>query len=163
MIHKPRLFLKPTTDSDLDFVLKNEQLAAEAGYVALWTKKQHEEALTRNETIHRIVTRLEDGASVGYLIANRDSNDNLELMRLVIAEKKKGYGRETIDLVKELAFNTLKVNRLWLDVRVHNQYATAMYLDMGFVIEGTLRNCVKLTDQYMSIHVMSILKSEYLA
>jgi RimJ/RimL family protein N-acetyltransferase len=82
-------------------------------------------------------------------------------MRLVISEKKKGYGRETIALIKTFAFQTLNVNRLWLDVRVHNQYATSMYLDMGFVLEGTLRNCVKIKDDYVSIHMMSILKSEY--
>lgn len=135
-----------------------EKAAAKEGFVAEWTEEDHLKGIARPETYHMIVETVQP---VGYLIMNRDKHDSLELMRLVITDKHKGYGRQTIQAIKKMAFEDLECHRLWLDVRIHNDYAYKMYLDMGFVEEGILRECVKLPQGHVSIRVMSILRSEY--
>ena len=52
-------------------------------------------------------------------------------------------------------------HRLWLDVKVQNQRAQAIYKAAGFVVEGTLRECLKSEYGYESLMIMSILQQEY--
>lgn len=147
-----------TTEEQLDFVMHYEALEAEEGYVIKWSKEDHLRALIRESTYHMII--LEDSQPVGYLIMNTES-DNLELMRLVISKKNKGYGTQTLEKIKSIAFNELNCHRLWLDVRMHNENAIRLYEKLGFVREGVLREAVKYNDHYISVLVMSILRSEY--
>lgn len=85
----------------------------------------------------------------------------IELRRVVIVDKGRGYGRAVVRTVKELAFGELHAHRLWLDVKVHNDRARVLYLEEGFVEEGTLRECVRAPDGYESLVVMSLLRNEY--
>jgi diamine N-acetyltransferase len=42
----------------------------------------------------------------------------------------------------------------------HNERARRAYESLGFVREGTLRECLKIEGRYVSLHVMSILRDE---
>jgi diamine N-acetyltransferase len=64
-------------------------------------------------------------------------------------------------MVKKLAFKTYNAHRLWLDVKAQNQRAQAVYKAAGFLIEGTLRECLKSEKKYESLIIMSILQQEY--
>lgn len=157
MMHK--VVMRSSRLEDLSYVLEEESKAAAQGYVALWSIAEHQLALERELTYHMILEV--NSFRIGYLIMNQDRHDNLELMRLVISEKQKGYGVQTLELVKQFAFGSLELNRLWLDVRMHNTRAMNIYDKNGFVEEGILRNSVKLEDHYVSIKIMSILRTEY--
>ncbi len=85
----------------------------------------------------------------------------MELKRLTLAETGGGYGRETLRLIKKTAFEAFGAHRLWLDVYTHNSRAQHVYLTEGFVVEGTLRECVLLGDTYASLEVMSVLEEEW--
>jgi diamine N-acetyltransferase len=53
---------------------------------------------------------------------------------------------------------------LWLDVKDFNHRARTLYASEGFVVEGTLRECLKADDgSFESLVVMSLLKREYQA
>ncbi|MFZ0061118.1 MAG: GNAT family N-acetyltransferase [Pyrinomonadaceae bacterium] len=152
-----------TGENDLDFVLGAEQSAENRSFVSGWVRAQHLGALTSEDVLHLIIENTADGSRVGYVILAglADANQNIELRRIVVTEKGKGYGKEALRLVKKLAFEELKAHRLWLDVKEHNVRARHLYESGGFVVEGVLRECIKGEVGFESLVVMSMLCGEY--
>ncbi len=99
---------------------------------------------------------------VGYMILKgvHHKFQNLEIMRIAVSDKQKGYGKEAMSLAKQVAFGQMKVHRLWLDVHEDNRPAQRLYESLGFRYEGTLRDVVKFDDQYASMRIYSILATE---
>ncbi len=153
---------------DLDFILALERAEENRKFIGQWTREQHASSFADRDILHLIVEMLvEDNKTmtpVGYAIIKglTSPDDSIELMRVVIADKGKGYGREALRLVKKLAFEELKAHRLWLDVRSHNERAKRLYQSEGFIKEGVLRECKKTEKGYESLEVLSMLAREYL-
>jgi RimJ/RimL family protein N-acetyltransferase len=70
-----------------------------------------------------------------------------------------------VRLLKRIAFRDLGAHRFWLDVKLLNTRALALYQSEGFVEEGRLRESVRIVgaDGYDSLVVMSLLDREYQA
>ncbi len=153
-----------TQEKDLNYVLSAENHEANKPYILQWTKAQHLNALSNKDIMHLLIRDIKAHEPVGYLIMSgiEDPNKSIELKRIAITDKGKGYGREALHLIKKIAFHKLNAHRLWLDVRDHNHRAQNLYQSEGFIKEGLLRECVFLEDHYESIFIMSILKREYL-
>lgn len=155
--------LRPTTEEDLAFVLDAEGDGDSAPYVVPWPRDRHRDALLGEDSAHFVLERIEDAAAVGYVIlaglAGEDAS--VEFKRVVVTEKGRGYGRTALRLVKKLAFEELGAHRLWLDVKEGNTRARRAYEAEGFVVEGVLRECLKVEDSFDSLVVMSMLESEY--
>ena len=134
--------LRPTIPADLDFVLATEADAANSPYVGQWTRQEHATSLNDPDIRHYIIEHCDDHRPVGYLILAGLSgpHKNIEFRRIVLAEKGKGFGRQAIGLVKQMAFEHLDAHRLWLDVRDQNPRARRLYETAGFSYEGTFRN-----------------------
>ena len=81
--------------------------------------------------------------------------------------KGQGAGRRCVRLLKQMAFRDLHAHRFWLDVKLLNIRALALYASEGFVEEGRLRESVRINqdgaDGYDSLVVMSLLDREYQA
>ena len=131
--------LRPTTPADLDWVLAAEGHPDNRPFVTQWTRKQHEATLEHPDTRHLIVENAADGHPVGYVILAglARPRDGVELRRIVVTEKGKGFGRATLRRVKTMALNDLRTRRLWLDVRANNPRAKRLYEAEGFAVEGT--------------------------
>lgn len=157
----PNIYIRETTEADLDIIMVEEKKAAQEGLVAQWTHDQHLATIHQAGSFHRAIISTQDKRLVGYGIMHLDQHDNFEIMRLVVFEKNKGYGSQTIKIILKWAFEELKCHRVWLDVRAHNLKAIKLYKHLGFRHEGTLRGAFKFQDQYVSIHVMSMLNKEY--
>jgi diamine N-acetyltransferase len=155
--------LRRTSHDDLDFVVGVERSAENRRFVNVWTPDQHLATLSSEDLLHLIVESTVDGRRVGYVIVAGVLNVNrsIEFRRIVIAEKRQGFGKEAVRLVKTLAFDELRAHRLWLDVKEHNLRARHVYQAEGFAIEGTLRECLKTDDGYESLVLMAILETEY--
>lgn len=158
-----RVRLRPTMQSDLDFVLSLEQDRENLPFITPWERTQHEAAIRFPDFRHFIV---EGGAgldAVGFviLIGCRSQHQSLELKRMVIRSKGEGYGRAALRVVKKVAFDDLGAHRLWLDVKQRNGRAKALYDGEGFVQEGVLREAVRVQGGFESMIVMSMLASEY--
>jgi diamine N-acetyltransferase len=153
--------LRPTTREDIPFVYHTEHAEENSRFIIPWSMEQHEQCLSDPNRRHLIVEA--DGTAVGYVILAGLQNEHgsIELTRITIAEKGKGYGRETLRLIKQWAFEQQGAHRLWLDVKEHNERAKRLYLSEGFVVEGTLRECLKAGDSYESLIVLSVLRREY--
>lgn len=155
--------LRNSTTEDLDFIITAERTPENACFVAQWSREQHIRSFEHPDQAHLLVYNLEDGTPAGYIILTgfNDSNRCLDLLRLVISEKGKGFGREALQLVKKLAFEHFHAHRLWLDVMVDNQKALHLYRSEGFVHEGVLRENYQRDGQFFSHAILSMLEQEY--
>ncbi len=165
----PRVHLRPTMLSDLDFVVTVEQDGANLPFITPWERTQHEGAIRFPDSRHFIVELGDAGARAGFAILQgcRNPHRSIELKRLVLQPKGQGLGRACVRLLKQLAFSQLKAHRFWLDVKALNTRAQRLYLSEGFVEEGRLRESVRISaegaDGYDSLIVMSMLDREYQA
>jgi RimJ/RimL family protein N-acetyltransferase len=163
MEKKDELVLRPTTETDLDFVLAAESDPDNTPYVARWTREEHQKTFNSPEWRHLIIEEIGELKRLGYVILQDVGNPNLslQLRRIVAVEKGKGYGTRAIQLVKNYAFKELGQHRLWLDVKTFNDRARRVYRACGFVEEGILRECLKNGDRFESLVIMSVLKDEF--
>jgi diamine N-acetyltransferase len=160
-----RARLRPTMQSDLEFVLSIEHDDENLPYITPWERTQHEAAIRFPDFRHFIVEGGPDLQAVGFviLIGCRSTHRSLELKRMVIQAKGQGYGRAAVRTVKKIAFDDLGAHRLWLDVKAHNTRAQALYNLEGFVVEGMLREAVRVAGGFDSLVLMSMLQPEFKA
>ncbi|WP_202710563.1 GNAT family N-acetyltransferase [Sporosalibacterium faouarense] len=163
IIESERLFFYKTGYNDLDEVLKIEGLEDNKKYIFSWSKERHRESINNEDELHIVIKRKDTKEIIGYvLLAGLKGEDkSTEFRRIAIVQKGKGYGKESINLIKELAFEKLKSHRLWLDVYEDNTKAINLYIKAGFTVEGMLRECKRVEDKYRSMMIMSILENEY--
>lgn len=163
IIETERIRFDYTMARDLDEVMHIEGQEENKRFVYVWSKERHLQAIEVSDEMHLVIRDKEDERILGYiLLAGLDGEDkSIELRRITIAEKGKGYGRESMKLIKKLCFEKLGCHRLWLDLFEDNLIAYHLYLSEGFVREGLLRECKKYNDQYRSMIIMSILDREY--
>jgi RimJ/RimL family protein N-acetyltransferase len=159
--------LRPTMQSDLDFVLSVEQDPANRPFITPWDRTQHEGAIRFPDFRHFIVEAGAGYPSAGFVILQgcRNPHRSIELKRIVLKAglHGQGYGRAAIRLLAEMAFRDLGAHRFWLDVKARNVRAQALYRSEGFVEEGRLRESVRTDDGYDSLVVMAMLESEHAA
>lgn len=159
----PRVRLRPTMQSDLDFVLTLERDAQNLPFITPWERTQHEAAIRFPDFRHFVIEGGPglDAAGFLILIGCKSPHHSLELKRMVVQHKGQGLGRAAIRAVKKIAFDHLGAHRLWMDVKSRNQRAQALYLSEGFRLEGTLRDAVREGEGYQSLVVMSMLAPEF--
>jgi diamine N-acetyltransferase len=162
--------LRPTMQSDLPYVLSLEQDEQNLPFITPWDRTQHEAAIRFPDMRHFIIEGGEGLEPAGFiiLIGCRSQHQSLELKRMVVQTKGQGFGRAALRVAKRVAFEDLHAHRFWLDVKLRNARAKAFYDSEGFVVEGTLRDAVKVTQDngnlgFDSLVVLSMLRSEYAA
>ena len=157
--------LRPTMLSDLDFVLGVERDPGNLPSITPWERTQHEGAVRFPDFRHFIVEAGAGTQAAGFVILQgcRSPHRAVELKRIVLQDKGQGLGRACLRLLKQMAFRDLHAHRFWLDVKSKNLRAQQLYESEGFVVEGTLREAVRLDVGYDSLVVMSMLEGEYAA
>ncbi|MDB5860528.1 MAG: spermidine N(1)-acetyltransferase (Diamine acetyltransferase)-like protein [Ramlibacter sp.] len=158
-----RVRLRPTMQSDIEFVLSLERDPDNLPFITPWERTQHEAAIRFPDFRHFIVEAGPDLEAAGFviLIGCRSQNQSLELKRMVVRSKGKGTGRAALRVVKKVSFDDLGAHRLWLDVKKRNERARALYAGEGFVVEGELRESVRVAGGFESMVVMSMLQAEF--
>lgn len=157
-----RLRFRRTEVSDLSFVCCAEADEANCPYIIPWSRQKHETAVYSEGMLHILIESVER-QPIGYMILSGRENPNqcLELIRIVVVDKGRGYGNEAIRSLQTYVFDTLKSHRLWLDVKQNNSRARHVYESAGFVVEGVLRECLKSDQQYESLIIMGMIESDY--
>ena len=158
-----RVRLRPTMQSDIPFVLSLEHDDANLPFITPWERTQHEAAIRFPDFRHFFVVGGDGRDAAGFviLIGCRSQHHSLELKRMVIQDKRQGYGRAALRIAKKIAFDDLGAHRFWLDVKSRNTVAKSLYDSEGFVPEGTLREAVKVPGGFDSMIVMSMLHAEF--
>ncbi len=154
------LTLRPTSAADLDFVFEAESAPANRRFVIPWSRSQHEAALEDPNLQHWIV---ESEKPLGYFILAglQNPNQSLEMRRIVITEKGRGYGRRAIKLTLGYIFDELEIHRFWVEVKDFDVRTLHLYRSLGFVEEGKLRESYKSAEGFESLVLLSMLRSEY--
>ncbi len=163
MLETERIRIRPSTPDDLERVLELEQDPDNAPFIIRWPGEAHLAAMSDPDRAHLIVEAKDSGETIGYLIlaALESPHRSIEFVRVTVARKGEGFGRECLRAVKRLAFGTLGAKRLWLDVMQHNARAKGLYLSEGFIEEGTLRESIEVDGRRVDLIVLSMLEREY--
>lgn len=83
---------------------------------------------------------------------------------IMIGEKEqwdKGYGTEALQVILEHGFNTMNLNRIWLQVYDKNIRGFTAYKKAGFIEEGRMRQAHYQHGQYYDIIIMSVIREEW--
>ena len=102
------LKLRPTTETDLPFVVETEHEAAKKGVVTAQTLKDHEEYLKNRDVRHLIIESEKRAVGYAILAGVEDKNESIELRRIVVAESGKGFGRRALREIKRQAFENFR-------------------------------------------------------
>jgi RimJ/RimL family protein N-acetyltransferase len=157
--HSTTLTARLANGEDIGFMLGQEKIYEQ--FLGQWTEDEHLQAF-KNPSLVQIL--VQDGdRTIGYLILQglTSPTKSLELARISVTDPGRGYGKAIINSVKKLTFDTLGFHRLWLDVIDYNTRAFETYKQLGFVLEGTLRDADLYQGKYHDMHILSILENEY--
>lgn len=151
-------------ESDLDYLLSLEKKPENSDFIMGWPYKRHLKSLNNPDIDYRLIYS-EIGELVGfYILAGLISPEkSIEILRIVIDQKEKGYGRKVLQDIIDYSFIILKANRVWLDVKEKNKRAFHLYSSLGFIQEAYLREAVKNKNHYEDLILMSLLKEEFLS
>ena len=120
-----------------------------------------------DDRVDYAITLLDDSDAlyVGEVVLNQfDSDNNSAVFRIALMGKDyfgKGYGTEATRLIVQFGFETLKLNRIELEVYDFNPRAQHVYEKVGFVKEGVRREVLLWEGKYQNGIVMSMLASDY--
>lgn len=160
----PRVRLRPTLQSDLDFVLSLERDPQNLPFITPWEQVQHDAAIRFPDFRHFIIEAGETLEAAGFLIfvGCKNRHQSMELKRMVVQSKSGGIGRAALRTAKKVAFEDLGAHRFWLDVKQSNTRAQGFYTSEGFTVEGVLRESVRLDDgAFDSLVLMSMLRHDF--
>lgn len=123
---QPERMLCPMRDSDLDAVVAIEQ----AAYDFPWTRGNFLDSLRAGYALQVLITP-ENGVA-GYFVA-LPGVDELHLLNLSVAPalQGRGHGRYMLDALRAIA-RERRALQLWLEVRISNARARAIYERYGF-------------------------------
>lgn len=158
-----RLVLRRTQEKDVEFVLRAENDSTNSPFVGQWTRDEHINTFSNDDILHLIIESKFENIPVGFAIITglKNPNRSILLKRIVVTSKGKGFGSDSIKLIKEFSFKQLNAHRLWLDVKEHNLRAYNLYKSEGFIKEGISRESILNDGKFESVIVMSILEEEY--
>ncbi len=77
------------------------------------------------------------------------------------ADTGNGFGTDMLLALLGWAFETLRLERIWLEVYDFNPGARRVYDRVGFVHEGTLRHAIFREGRHMDVDRMAILAGEW--
>lgn len=158
-----KIRLDSTVEEDIPKAMALEQKNQQ--YIGMSDHSEHVEFIEKPNCQHLSIVDLASNEFVGFILLNdvKTTHRSIELKRIVIGTKGKGFGREALQLCKQLCFDQLNAHSVWLDVFDDNTKAIALYESEGFVFEGKRRECFLDETGFRSQRFYSILESEYRA
>ena len=157
-------FVRWFTDAD---VVRNLAMRAP---MSLAGEEQWFERLleTQGRTMHHfVICLLADGRPIGTAgLHDVDPVNGTAEFGIAIGEKAewgKGYGTDATRAICDFGFGELRLERIGLYVYDDNQRGRRAYEKAGFVHEGTLRHAHFTRGRHQDVHVMSLLRDEWLA
>jgi RimJ/RimL family protein N-acetyltransferase len=167
-----KIFLRAFSEGDEEIITRLENHPDPRGtlfYAFPTTRQQQLEKIAKLIADHQAIVfticRTEDNEPIGQTALVRiDWVGRMAIFYIGIADKSnwnKGYGSEATRLVVDYSFNTLNLNRVQLHVAVENATAVKVYKNIGFEIEGTLREAMYHKGKYCDFYVMGILRKDW--
>lgn len=166
-----RARLRPTLAGDLDFVLALQHDAALPAAEVPWERAQHEVATRFADFRHFVIEGGEGLEPSGFVVLAGclSPHRSVQLKYMAVVPRGAGLGRLGVRLLKKQVFEELGAHRLWLEIPERNARAAAFYNKEGFVLEGRLRDALRVRAEtaegaeYDSVAVLSMLQQEFAA
>ena len=136
LVRGERLVIRKARIADADFMRSVELDADNAPWVANWPLGYRIAKFGDVDFLQTIIEKT-DGTPIGLIIFRDMVNvkERLELKRIAITEKGKGYGKEALRLAKKLAFEVFGTKYLYLGTKDTNLRAQNLYKKAGFASE----------------------------
>lgn len=167
------LVLRPLAAGDADGVweiVSDPESRRMAGTTRDWTRADVERRLatarTSDERIDLAVTANGSDEYLGEILLEEiDPVVRSASLRLTMrpAYRGRGYGTEAILLVLDMAFDGLGLHRVGALVPAINTRAKSLYENLGFRVEGRLRDAFRDGEGWTDGLVMGLLEDEYRA
>ncbi len=133
IIKGDRITIRRATLDDIDFMGKVEREEDNSPWVANWPMGWRIAKMGDLNFLQTIIEK-EDGTPIGIMIFSdmADPREKLQLKRIAIIEKGKGYGKEALHLAKKFAFEMMETDYFFLGTKEHNYRAQSVYKATGF-------------------------------
>ena len=134
LIESERLLIRKAHISDSDFMSDVESNPDNSPWVANWPLGWRVARFGDDDFLQVIVER-KDGIPIGFIIF-RDmlkKEECVQLKRIAIIDKGKGYGKEILRMAQKMAFEIWNTKRLYLSTKEANLRAQSIYKATGFV------------------------------
>ena len=129
-----RLRLRTANIDDYDFINEAERDEDSTPWVGNWLLGSRIEKFGDNNFFQTIIETSEHRI-IGFIDFRDMLHDSqVELKRIVVTDKGKGYGKESMYLSQKFAFEVLGRNRLYLGTKVENVRAQHVYHTTGFTL-----------------------------
>jgi len=129
-------YLRPTRESDIDYVLNLEQNPENAEHVDQWSRSHHISSLSNPDFGHHII-KSESGERLGYLITRELAPSRcLKIQRIVVESKGRGTGSAALREIANVASNRSDIVHLILYVRGGDIGLIKFYRTLGFDISN---------------------------
>ncbi|MBQ9764981.1 MAG: GNAT family N-acetyltransferase [Lachnospiraceae bacterium] len=134
LIKGERIVIRKANIADADFMSDVERDSDNSPWVANWPLGWRIAKFGDKDFLQTILEK-EDGTPIGFIIFRNmaDVQTKLELKRIAIIEKGKGYGKEALLLAQKLAFDVFGTKYLYLGTREANVRAQNIYKTTGFI------------------------------
>lgn len=162
MFESKRLIMVKALETDIPLIMEMENHKDNRLFIWQGSYEEHLREIEDPRHLLLIIKLKEVHLPIGYLLIRLDEHSHIfELRRIVIAEKARGYGKETMIAVIHFAFEKLGTNRFWLDVYPDNHIGISLYEKLKLHRDGVLRQNYLAERGYMDQIIYSLLKSEY--
>jgi diamine N-acetyltransferase len=115
---------------------------------------------------HFVICLLADDRPIGTIgLHGVDLTNGTAEFGIAIGEKgewDKGYGTDATRAICDFGFGELRLERIGLEVYADNARGRRAYEKAGFTLEATLRRAHFARGEHHDVHVMSLLRDEWL-
>lgn len=163
------ILLKPTTLADIDNIMTwvNDPEIAEY-FASLGNITREQETIYLEKMLasgnDRFYSVFIDGIYAGQCSLNQIYWPARNARLFIVLKKEfhgRGLAREAIAAILQIAFEELKLNKVWLIVREENKKGRHIYRKAGFETEGVLREEYYVKSAFINMVRMAILAKEY--
>lgn len=154
--------VRSAVEDDISYIIDLENEDYNKQFVFQGTYEEHTKEIELEEYLLGIIYEKDTNKRAGYILCHIDNKSEVfELRRIVIGEKGRGIGKETLEALIKYVFETLKLNRFWLDVYSDHSRGIKLYESLGLICEGVLRESYKTESGYVDQKIYSLLSREY--
>lgn len=131
------IIIDDTRHDEIPAIMKMESDEDAAEFVTQFSAERHGRDLRDPDIVYKSIYD-ENRALIGFIILLLDPDAySVELRRIVVTPKGRGYGRRTMALVDCVCRDEIGRRRIWLDVFEFNSRAQRVYEHSGYRQFGT--------------------------
>jgi diamine N-acetyltransferase len=170
------IFLRPAEKGDLPLFVtwfNDQAMARTLGMRAPISQAMEEQWFERavadygKTGYHFVACLIEDDRPVGTIglfdLDLMNGTAGLGISIGAATDRGRGLGTDMLRALLRFAFDSLRLERVWLDVFDYNPGAQRVYERVGFTREGTARHAIFSEGAFHDVHRMSILRDEWRA